>query len=55
MSKRLLQILNLKTYFHTDEGIARAVDEFGEVHHAHRVLEIRGSSAVPADPARYPD
>lgn len=26
MSKRLLQILNLKTYFHTDEGIARAVD-----------------------------
>jgi hypothetical protein len=34
---------------------ARAVDEFGEVHHAHRVLEILGSSAAPADLARYPD
>jgi hypothetical protein len=34
---------------------ARAVDEFGQVHHAHRVLEILGSSALPAAPLRYPD
>jgi len=33
----------------------RAVDEFGQVHHAHRLLEILGSSAAPADPVRYPD
>ena len=33
----------------------RAVDEFGQVHHAHRVLEILGSSAAPAAPVRYPD
>ena len=33
----------------------RAVDEFGQVHHAHRLLEILGSSAGPADPVRYPD
>jgi hypothetical protein len=33
----------------------RAVDEFGQVHHAHRVLEVLGSSATPADPVRYPD
>jgi hypothetical protein len=34
---------------------ARAVDEFGQVHHAHRVLEILGSAALPAAPSRYPD
>jgi hypothetical protein len=34
---------------------ARAVDEFGRVHHAHRVLEILGSSAAPAAPLRYPE
>jgi hypothetical protein len=33
----------------------RAVDEFGRVHHAHRVLEILGSSAVSALPLHYPD
>jgi hypothetical protein len=33
----------------------RAVDEFGKAHHAHRVLEVLGSSAAPADPVRYPD
>jgi hypothetical protein len=33
----------------------RAVDEFGRVHHAHRVLEILGSSAVSAQALRYPD
>jgi hypothetical protein len=33
----------------------RAVDEFGQVHHAHRVLEVLGSSGTPADPVRYPD
>jgi len=33
----------------------RAVDEFGRVHHAHRVVEILGSSALPVAPLRYPD
>jgi hypothetical protein len=33
----------------------RAVDEFGRTHHAHRVLEVLGSSAAPVDPVRYPD
>lgn len=33
---------------------ARAVDEFGRVHHAHRVLEITGSSANPVGTLRYP-
>jgi hypothetical protein len=32
----------------------RAVDEFGQVHHGHRVLEILGSSAAPSTPVRYP-
>jgi hypothetical protein len=34
---------------------ARAVDEFGRVHHAHRVLEVLGSSAAPAATVVYPD
>jgi len=33
----------------------RAVDEFGRVHHAHRVVEVLGSSAVPEGPVRYPE
>jgi len=33
----------------------RAVDEYGAVHHAHRVVEILGSSAAPSSPVRYPD
>jgi len=33
----------------------RAVDEFARVHHAHRVVEVLGSSALPAAPRRYPD
>ncbi len=33
----------------------RAVDEFGQVHHAHRVLEVLGSSAASAAPVHYPD
>jgi hypothetical protein len=32
----------------------RAVDEFGRVHHAHQVLEVEGSSAVPDDEVVYP-
>lgn len=32
----------------------RATDEFGRVHHAHRVLEISGSSALPDDGVVYP-
>jgi hypothetical protein len=33
----------------------RAVDEFGRTHHAHRVLEVLGSSTTPVEPVRYPD
>lgn len=33
----------------------RAVDEFGRTHHAHRVLEVLGSSAAAVDPVLYPD
>ena len=30
-----------------------AVDEFGQSHHAHRILEIEGSAALPAGGLRY--
>jgi hypothetical protein len=33
----------------------RAIDEFGREHHAHRVLEITGSSASDAGAIRYPE
>jgi len=32
----------------------RAIDEFGRSHHAHRILEITGSSAVKPKGAKYP-
>jgi len=32
----------------------RAVDEFGRPHHAHRVLEVTGTSALPAGEVGYP-
>jgi 3',5'-cyclic AMP phosphodiesterase CpdA len=33
----------------------KASDEFGRLHHAHRVLEIQGSSAPPPDRLHYPE
>jgi hypothetical protein len=33
----------------------KATDEFGRSHHAHRVLEIVGSSAPPPDRLHYPE
>lgn len=32
----------------------QAVDEFGQAHHAHQILEIEGSSAMASGASRYP-
>jgi len=32
-----------------------AVDEFGRAHHAHRILEVTGSSARAGEAVRYPE
>jgi hypothetical protein len=34
---------------------AKATDEFGRTHHAHRVLEVLGSSANAPGALRYPE
>ena len=38
-----------------DAWHSKATDEFGRTHHAHRVLEVLGSSANAPGALRYPE